>query len=57
MDLVTGFPILSSFVVVMFQGRPFGRLRGLNIDSPAACTAFVANSRFLPPGLSVGRQK
>jgi len=30
----------------MFQGRPFGRLRGLNIDSPAACTAFVVNSRF-----------
>ena len=42
------FPPLSSFGMVMFQGRPFARLSALNPDSPAASTAFVANSRFVP---------
>jgi len=28
----------------------------LNLDSPAASTAFVANSRFVPASLPVGRQ-
>ena len=51
------FPPLSSFDVVMFQGRPFARLSALNSDSPAASTAFVANSLFVPATLPVGGQK
>jgi len=43
--LVAGFPPLSPFVMVVFQGMPFARLRALNPDSPAASTAFVANFR------------
>ena len=42
------FPPLSSFVMVMFQGRIFSRLCGLNPDSPGVSTAFLANSRFVP---------
>ena len=48
---------MSSFAVVMFQGRLFPRLCALNLDSPAASTAFVANSRFVAATLHVGRQK
>jgi len=44
-----------SFVMVMFQRRPFARLCGLNPDSPTASTAFVANSCFVPANLPVGR--
>jgi len=51
------FALLSSFVMVMFQGKLFARLFGLNPDSSAASTAFVANSRFFPATLPVGRQK
>jgi len=50
-------PPLSSFVMVMFQGRPFLRLCELNPDSPAATTVFVANSTFVAATLAVGRQK
>ena len=42
------FPPLSSFVMVMFQRRPFARLCALNTDSPAASTAFEVNSHFVP---------
>ena len=55
--MAAGFPPLSSFVMVMFQGRLFARLCGLNPDSPGANTAFLANSRFVPASLPVGRQK
>jgi len=41
----------------MFQGKSFAHLCALNPDSPAARTAFVANSRFVPTSLPVGRQK
>jgi len=53
---VVEFPPLSSFVVIMFQGRLFARVGGLKPDSPAASTAFVANSRFVPASFPVGRQ-
>jgi len=43
--------------MIMFQERLFARLRVLNPDSPAASTAFVANSRFVPATLPLGRQK
>jgi len=43
--------------MVMFQGRLFARLCGLNPVSPGASTAFVADSPFVPASLSVGRQK
>ena len=55
--LVAGFPPVSSFDMVMFQGRLFARLCGLNPESPGASTAFVANSRFVPASRPVGRQK
>ena len=55
--LVAGFLPSLSFVMVMFQGRPFARLSALNTDSPTACTAFVANSHFVPASLPVVRQK
>jgi len=35
------FPPLSSFVMVMFQGRLFPPLRRLNPHSPGASTAFL----------------
>ena len=54
--MVTEFPPLSSFVVLMFQRRLFVRVGGLKPGSPAASTAFAANSRFVPAGLLVGRQ-
>jgi len=54
--VVAGFPSLSSFVMVMFQGRPFPRLCALNPDGPAASAAFVANSHFVAATL-VGSQK
>ena len=40
---------VSSYIIVcyMFQRRPLDRLCALNPDSPAASTAFVANSRFV----------
>jgi len=41
----------------MFQGRLFSRLCALNLGRPAGSTAFVANSRFVPATLPVGRQK
>jgi len=41
----------------MFQGKQLDRLRVLNPDSPAESTTFVANSRFVPVTLPVGRQK
>jgi len=34
--------------MVVFEGKPFARLCALNPDNPAASTAFVANSRFVP---------
>ena len=46
---MAGFPALPLFVMVMFQGRLFARLCGLNPDNRRASTAFVANSRFVPP--------
>jgi len=42
---------VSSFIIVswiMFQGWPLACLCALNPDSPAASTAFPANSRFVP---------
>jgi len=48
---------MVSLVVVMFQGRLFTRLCGLNPDTPGASTAFLPNSRFVPACLPVGRQK
>jgi len=41
--VVAGFPSLSLFGMIMFQGRLFTHLCGLNPDSPGASTAFVAN--------------
>jgi len=55
--VVAGFPLLSSFVMFTFQGRLFTRLCGLNPGSPSASIAFLANSRFVPASLPVGRQK
>jgi len=55
--VAAGFPPLSSFVMVMFQGRPLARLCALNPDSPVASTTFVANSRFVAADLPIGRQK
>ena len=55
--MVAGFPPLSSFLMVMFQGRLFPHLLALNPDSPAASTTFVANSRFVAASLPGGRQK
>jgi len=52
---VAKFP-LSPFVMVMFQGRLFTHLIGLNPDSTRASTAFLADSRFVPASLPVGRQ-
>ena len=46
--VVAEFPPLSSFGMVMFQGRLFVRLCGLNPDSSGASTAFGANSSFVP---------
>jgi len=46
---VAGFTPLPSFAMVMFQGRLFARLCGLNPDRPGASTAFVANSRMYQP--------
>jgi len=43
--------------MVMFEGRPLARLCALNPDSPAASTAFVANSHFVADTLPVGRHK
>jgi len=55
---VDEFPPLLSFIVVLFQGSLFNRLFVLNPDSPGASTAFLlANSRFVPVSLPVGRQK
>jgi len=34
--------------MVVFKGKPFARLCALNPDMPAASTAFVANSHFVP---------
>jgi len=48
---------LSSLIMIMFQGRLFAYLCGLNPDNSAASTAFVVNSRFVPTTLPVGRQK
>jgi len=55
--VVPDFPRLSSFVMVMFQGRLFSPLCGLNPDSPGASTAFLDHSRFVPDSRPVGRQK
>jgi len=55
--VVDGFPPVSSFVMIMFQGMPLDRLRALNPDRPAESTTFVANSRFVAASLPVGRQK
>jgi len=43
----------------MSKGMPFARLCAcaLNPDTPAASTAFLAKSRFVPASLPVGRQK
>jgi len=54
--VVAEFPPLSSFVKVMFQDRVFPRLCALNPDRPAASTAIVAESRFVPASIPVGRQ-
>jgi len=54
---MAGFSSLSSFAMVMFQGRPFPHLCALNADSPAASTAFAVSSRFATVTLPVGRQK
>jgi len=51
---------VSSFIIVCYGyvwGRPLARLCALNPDSPTASTAFVANIRFVPACLLVGRQK
>jgi len=45
--VVAGFSPSSSFVMVMFRGRPFPCLCALNPDSSAASTVFVANFRFV----------
>jgi len=55
--MVAGFPTLSSFVMIMFQVRPFLHLCALNPDSLTASTVFVANSRFVAATLPVGHQK
>ena len=55
--MVAGFPPLSSFGMVMFQGRLFTGQYGLNPDGPWSSTAFVACSRFVTPSLPVGRKK
>jgi len=55
--VVAAYPPLSSFLMVMFQGRLFVRLCEFNPDNPLASTAFVANSRFVPTNLPVGHQK
>ena len=52
--MAAGFPPSSSFVMVMFQGRLFTCLYGLNPDSPGASTGFQANFRFVPGSLPVG---
>jgi len=54
---VTLFPPLSLFVMVMLERKPLARLGALNPDSPAASTSFVANSRFVPATLPVGRRQ
>jgi len=41
----------------MFVGKLFAYLCGLNPDSPAASTVFVANFGFVPATLPVGRRK
>jgi len=43
--VVAEFLLLPSVDMVIFQGRLFARLCGLNPDSPAGSTAFVANFR------------
>jgi len=43
--------------MVMFNGRLFVHLCGLNPDSSVPSTAFVANFRFVQATLPVGRQK
>jgi len=55
--VVAGFPPLSSFVKVMFQGRLFPHLCAFNPDGPAASTAFVVNSHFVVATPLVRRQK
>ena len=54
---MAGFPPVSSFCYGCVSGEDIARLCTLDPDSPAASTAFVANSRFVPAGLPVGRQK
>jgi len=51
---------VSTFIIVCYgyiSGTPLACLCALNPDSPAASTAFVANSRFVPASLPVGRLK
>jgi len=59
--VASGYPPSSSFVMVIFQEMPLAGLCALNPDSPAATpaasTAFVANSRFVAATLSVARRK
>ena len=54
---MAGFPLLSSFVMVMYHTGLFARLCRLNPDGLVASTAFVVNSRFVLDTRYVGRQK
>jgi len=53
--LVTEFPPLSQFVMIMFEERPLVHLCGLNPDSPAASPALYRILALLH--LSIGCQK
>jgi len=50
---VAGFPPLTLFVVVMFQGRLFARLYVLIPDGPAGSTTFAAKSRFVAASMPI----
>jgi len=48
------------FIIICYgyvSGKVISRLCALNPDSPAACTVFVAHSRFVAATLRVGGQK
>ena len=53
--LVAGFPPLSSFFMVMFQGICLSVC--VKPESPAEDTAFVVNSHFVLASLPVGCQQ
>jgi len=55
-----GFGVwVSNFIIVCYgyvARKAFVCLRASNTDNPAASTAFVTNSGFIPASLSVGHQ-